>query len=119
MRTKKAAPPPQPSLEVRLLMPPSHFSRTKPHLAHFRMYSIKLGRSINCESAAAFALALWLEVDAEVRKYNERPPELDVNSVEQKSRNVRPAATSMGAGRSKPTLHVIQGEEAEQIDWEA
>jgi hypothetical protein len=70
MKAKKTTSPPEPDLKTKLLTP-RPFVRTNKYLAHFRMYSIKLKRSINCEGAAAFALAIWLEVDAGVRKYSE------------------------------------------------
>jgi hypothetical protein len=105
-----------PRLGEQLLAPPEKFSRAHPKRSLFYMYSRKLDRQIRCEGQSNFALAIWLEVDGGVTRYNETPPVLDVNVMGGKSKPTRPAAVSVRE-RSAPTIHVITDGEA-ALDWE-
>jgi hypothetical protein len=115
---KPKPPPPPPSLETTLLEPPGPFHRSQPKRPLLGMYSVKVGRWVQCQGQPEFALAVWLEVDVNVATYNEQPRELDVNTIEGKSRLVRPAAASKGNDKSAPTLHVIDKGDS-PLDWEA
>lgn len=116
MTQPKSKPAGYAPLANRLLTPPASFSREHKERYQHSMYSGKLARYIHCEGRAQFALVIWLEVDVDVRKFNETPPELDVTTDEGKSRLARPDAVSLGT-KTVPTIHVIGGGDTIQLDW--
>lgn len=118
MSTAGETPAAKRSLAEQLLSPADAFSRSYPMRSMFSMYSGKLARQITCEGQRMFALAIWLEVDHSVRRYNPHPPKLDVNSLEGKSKSVRPAAVAVGT-KAALTIHAFDDGDDRQIDWEA